>query len=114
MKIETYDFGRISIDGKTYTSNVIILPQKVRGSWWRSEGHCLHVDDLADVIAARPDVLVVGTGYYGNMVVPSATKSFLEAKGIRVHTAKTPEAVKEFNKLQQKIGKVVAALHLTC
>ena len=114
MKIETYDFGRITIDGQTYTSDVIILPQTVRGSWWRREGHRLHVDDLADVISARPDVLVVGTGYYGNMAVPAATKSCLEAQGIKVHTAKTAEAVKEFNELQKNIAHVVAALHLTC
>lgn len=114
MRIETYDFGRIRIDGKTYTSDVIILPQKVRDSWWRTEGHRLLVDDLADVISARPDVLVIGTGYYGNMAVPTATKSFLEAKGIEVHTAKTAEAVREFNELQKNIANVVAALHLTC
>ena len=114
MGIETYDFGRIKIDGKIYTSDVIILPQKIRDSWWRKEGHSLQIDDLADVISAKPDVLVVGTGYYGNMAVPTATKSFLEAKGIKVHTARTAEAVREFNELQKNIGNVVAALHLTC
>jgi hypothetical protein len=114
MRIETYDFGRIKIDGKTYTSDVIILPQRVRDSWRRSEGHSLHIDDLGDVISAKPDVLVVGTGYYGNMAVPAATRSFLEAKGIEVYTAKTTEAVREFNELQKNIGNIVAALHLTC
>lgn len=114
MRIETYDFGRIRIDGKTYTSDVIILPQKIRDSWWRKEGHSLQIDDLADVISAKPDVLVIGTGYYGNMVVPTATKSLLEAKGIKVHKARTAEAVREFNELQKNIGNVVAALHLTC
>lgn len=114
MRIETYDFGRIRIEGKTYTSDVIILPQTIRDSWWRSDGHCLQVDDLTDVISAKPNVLVIGTGYYGKMAVPAATRSFLEAKGIEVHTAKTAEAVREFNELQKNIGNVVAALHLTC
>lgn len=114
MRIETYEFGRIRIGGKTYTSDVIILPQEVRDSWWRSEGHCLHIDDLTDVMSARPDVLVVGTGYYGNMAVPVATRDFLEEKGIEVHTSKTADAVKEFNELQKQVANVVAALHLTC
>lgn len=114
MRIETYDFGRIRIDGKTYTSDVIILPQQVRDSWWRSEGHRLQIEDLTDVISAKPDVLVVGTGYYGQMAVPAATRDFLEAEGIKVYTARTAEAVREFNELQKNIANVVAALHLTC
>jgi hypothetical protein len=114
MRIESYDFGKITIDGKTYTSDVIILPQEIRESWWRKEGHCLQIDDLTDVISAKPDALVVGTGYYGNMAVPAATRNFLEAKGIQVHTAKTAQAVREFNELQKNIANVVAALHLTC
>ncbi len=48
------------------------------------------------------------------MKVPPDTKSYLEARGIEVRTAKTTKAVKEFNELQRRIGKVVAALHLTC
>ena len=114
MNIDAYDFGTIRIRGTTYTSDVIISPKDVQDSWWRREGHSLHIDDLEDVIKANPEVLVIGTGYYGRMKVPPDTRSFLESKGIEVYAAKTPEAVKQFNELQRRIGKVVAALHLTC
>lgn len=39
MHIENYNFGEIKIDGKTYTSDVIIYKDKVEDSWWRKEGH---------------------------------------------------------------------------
>ena len=48
------------------------------------------------------------------MKVPVDTKYYLEASGIKVHVVKTGQAVKEFNELQRRIGKVIAALHLTC
>jgi hypothetical protein len=113
MKIEHYSFGRITIDGKTYTSDVIIYPGRVDSSWWRKEGHYLQVVDLVDVINAKPEVLIIGTGYSGVMVVPKETISHLESKGIEVHVARSEKAVEMFNKLQkEKI--VIAALHLTC
>lgn len=49
MRISEYEFGRIAVDDKTYTSDVIIAPGKVIDSWWRKEGHNLNIDDLDDM-----------------------------------------------------------------
>ena len=113
MKIEHYSFGKITINGKTYTSDVIIYPGRVDSSWWRKEGHNLDIVDLTDVINAKPEVLIVGTGSSGLMKVPKDTISYLESKGIEVHAALTEKAVELFNKLQ-KDKIIIAALHLTC
>jgi hypothetical protein len=113
VKIEHYSFGKITIDGKTYTSDVIIYPDRIDSSWWRKEGHSLHIADLVEVVNAKPEILVVGTGYSGLMVVPEETISYLKSKGIEVHVARTEKAVKLFNDLQ-KNKRVIAALHLTC
>ncbi|MBI5188409.1 MAG: hypothetical protein HZA07_04985 [Nitrospirae bacterium] len=113
MKIEHYSFGRIIIDDKTYTTDVIIYPGRVDSSWWRKEGHYLQIVDLADVINAKPEILIIGTGYSGVMQVPKETITHLESRGIEVHVARTEKAVEMFNKLQ-KDKIVVAALHLTC
>lgn len=114
MKITHYEFGRIDVEGKTYTCDVIIASGHVKDGWWRKEGHRLHIEDLDEVVAARPQVLVVGTGYYGNMVVPQKTKAYLNSKGIEVQSFKTGDAIKAFNGLQQEYARIVAALHLTC
>ncbi|MFQ5791562.1 MAG: Mth938-like domain-containing protein [Acidobacteriota bacterium] len=114
MKITAYDFGRVDIEGKAYTSDVIIMPGKVKSDWWRKEGHRLRIEDLGDVVEAEPELLVVGTGYYGRMAIPAETRDYLESKGIKVHAARTGEAVQEFNRRRQEGWRIVAALHLTC
>jgi hypothetical protein len=113
MKIEHYSFGKIVIDGKTYTSDVIIYPGRVDASWWRREGHYLQDVDLTGVIEAKPDILVIGTGYSGAMVVPRETAEFLKARGIEIRVETTQKAVALYNDLGDR-GKVIAALHLTC
>lgn len=113
MKIEHYSFGRITVDGKTYTSDVIIYPNKVDHSWWRKEGHFLRVVDLRNVIDFDPEILIVGTGHSGAMVVPEETIAHLKDRNIEVHVVCTEKAVELFNR-HQKEKKIVAALHLTC
>ncbi len=111
--IDSYDFGRIVINGKRYNSDLIVFSDKVREGWWRKEGHRLHVEDLKDVLEAKPEVLVVGTGYSGLMRVPPETRGYVESEGIEFIAQKTAEACETFNRLV-KSRKVVAALHLTC
>jgi len=122
-KIESYGFGCIVIDGETYTKDVIILPDRVIGSWWRQEGHALHPGDLADIVdlsapavapsEIRPQVLVVGQGAQGQMRVTSETQQALQASGIQLIAQPTEEACQTYNHLREQ-RKVAAALHLTC
>ncbi len=114
MHITDYTFGKITINGKTYQSDVIIYPNSVKDNWWREEGHNLTSTDLSAVIAASPEVVIIGTGYHGRMQVPMATRDYLEKKGIRVEIAETKKAVQRFNQLQQEYARIIAALHLTC
>lgn len=113
MKITHYSFGSIAIDNETYTSDVIVYPKRVESSWWRREGHRLDIEDLAELLKTKPRVLIVGTGYYGNMRVPEETRSYLEANGIELHAARTADAVDLYNTMRDSAG-TVAALHLTC
>lgn len=114
MEITHYAFGAIVIDNKSYHTDVIITSDSVNDNWWRQDGHNLAIEDLADIIASNPDVVVIGTGYYGRMQVPLATQQYLQKIGIRFEMARTMEAVKQFNQLQKDCARVVAALHLTC
>ena len=114
MKIDQYEFGKIVIDGKAFGSDVIIYQENVDASWWRKEGHRLQPADLEDVVRAKPDILVVGTGNVGAMDVPRATLEYLRSQGIEVRVARTRKAVEIFNGSQKENKKVVAALHLTC
>ena len=111
--IDTYSFGRMVINGKTYTSDVILYPDKVDDSWWRKSGHLLQKEDLRDVIQYNPEILIVGTGAYGLMKILDEVKQFLEAEGIELISEETKEACKIYNELKER-KKVVAAFHITC
>lgn len=114
MQITDYTFGKIAIDGKTYHSDVIITSYNVKDNWWRKEGHNLAIADLDDILDANPEVLIIGSGYFGRMHVPEVTRTFLKERGIKAEILPTSDAVEKFNQLQQKCARLVAALHLTC
>ena len=111
--INSYDFGRIIVDGKAYTNDVIIFPDKVKDNWWRKEGHALHIEDIETVVEEKPEVLIVGTGKYGILKVLPETKEYIESKRIELIVEPTDKACEMYNKIS-KNKKAVAALHLTC
>jgi hypothetical protein len=111
--IESYSFGRIVIDGRTYTSDVIVYPERVEDNWIRKAGHRLDPDDLKELLEEGPRTVIVGTGSSGLVDVPLETLRFLESKGFEVLVQRTDEACETYNRLSPK-GPVVAALHLTC
>ncbi len=111
--IDSYSFGEINVNGEKFTNDVKIFPNKVKGDWWRKEGHSLHPEDIEDVIEKSPVVLIVGTGAYGRVSIPEKTRNFIESKGIKLIAKKTEEACKNYNELKDE-KKPVAALHLTC
>jgi hypothetical protein len=113
MVISDYSFGRIVINDTTYSKDVIIFPDRVLSPWWRGEGHLLQVDDLVEIVKSGIAELVIGTGYYGTMKVPSEVIEFLNNKGITTSIEKTSEAVEVYNRIASKRA-AIAALHLTC
>ncbi len=114
MRIDHYSFGEIIVNGKKYTSDLIIYPDKIAANWWRKEGHKLHYEDIIDVIEYKPEILIIGTGAMGAMKVPKDLINKIEEMGIKVIVKRTSDACDEFNKLIAEGKRVVAALHLTC
>jgi hypothetical protein len=113
MKIEAYDFGSITIDGRTYTRDLKIISGRVIPGWWRNQGHNLLPEDMEDILKAKPAVLVVGTGHSGLMHVSRAVEERLAREGIRLVAKPTRQAVCEFNRLTASTDTAFAA-HLTC
>jgi hypothetical protein len=112
--IESYDFGRIVIDGVAYSEDVIIIGDKVQSNWWRKHGHALEVSDLQEALENfTPVTVIIGTGYFGMMRVPGKTRKYFEAKGIQFLTEETKKACELFNSLS-KSKRTLAGLHLTC
>ena len=110
MKIENYQFGKIKINDKTYTNDLIVFKDKIKDNWWRKEGHLLQVKDLDSVFEKSPKLLIIGTGASGRMKVSDEVKEKLKQKEIEFKILKTKKACKVFNKTNHS----AAALHLTC
>jgi hypothetical protein len=110
--IEGYGFGRVTIDGREETRDVIVPPERVVRGWWRREGHGLVVEDLDQVVDDLPERLLIGTGAYGQMRPDPATLELLRSRGVDVEVLLTGEAVERYAALDPR--KTAAALHLTC
>ncbi len=113
MKIEKYRFGIIIIDGRTYTKDLIILPDRIVENWRRREGHRLDMQDLEALWQSPPHTLVIGTGAFGFIKPAPGLINAIEARGIKVIMSKSADACEIFNKLSSD-GDVALAIHLTC
>ena len=111
--IDSYQFGQVVVNGKRYTSDVIIFPDRVRDNWRRKTGHQLCVEDIAEVTNEKPEVLVVGTGASGLMKVLPEVERGVETQGIRLIVEATDRAYHTYNHLCHS-QRVIAALHITC
>ncbi|MFP4608843.1 MAG: Mth938-like domain-containing protein [Candidatus Aenigmatarchaeota archaeon] len=109
--IEDYSFGKIVIDGKTYTDDVILLGKKVISEWWRKYGHELVVQDLEKIIEYEPEVLIIGTGSSGRLTIPSKVSRKLD---FELESYPTKKAYRRYNELIESDKKTAAGLHLTC
>jgi hypothetical protein len=107
-RIDHYEFGRIVVDGRQETSDLIILVRNC----WRREGHALVLHDLGEVLDELPSHLVVGTGADGRMRPDPDTIQQLRERGVSVETLPTGQAVRRFGQLDP--ARTAAALHLTC
>ncbi|KPJ62690.1 MAG: hypothetical protein AMS15_03085 [Planctomycetes bacterium DG_23] len=111
--IDSYSFGKIVIDGKKYTRDLIIYPDRVDDSWWREQGHKVSLADIKEVLEQGPEVLVVGEGSHGLMKILPETKERLEKEGVELLVRPTKKACEIFNQLSPT-RRVIALLHLTC
>jgi len=111
--IDYFRFGLIAISGKKYTSDVIIFPNKVRSNWYRRNAHQLCLEDIAEVITEKPEVLIIGNGTSGLVKVSPGLERIIESQGIKVIVGTTANACRKYNETCHS-KRVVAALHITC
>ena len=109
----SYRFGRLTAEGERHTKDVI-LREGCGTPWWREQGHSVSEKDLEILLNDPPEVLVIGTGAFGMMSVPEATRRALEDRGIRLFIERSSKAVKAFEQLSAEGADVALAVHLTC
>jgi hypothetical protein len=113
--IQSTAFGTMTIDGQTYHSDLIILPDgTVRDNWWRRRGHVLAVDDLLVLVDAQPQLIVAGTGSSGRMRPGPDLRPFLLERGIELIAEVNSRAVEIYNRRTRADSRVGGCFHLTC
>lgn len=112
--IEAFSFGNIVVKGKTYTDDIKIIQGKVVPTWWRKSGHRVDIDDIRDIIEAKPEILVLGRGKPGMMKSTPSLCEYLKEKNIELIEEKTSKAINTFNRLFKEGKNVCAGFHLTC
>lgn len=112
--IEDYSFGKIVVDGEKYRKDMRIVRGKVIPDWRRKKGHSVCPEDIRDILGARPEILLIGTGYFGMMSADDALRELLSQKGIVLIEEKSGTAVRTFNGLMAEGKNVAVGFHLTC
>lgn len=115
LRISGYEFGHVTVDGAEHTRDVIVLPYRVVGDWWRRDGHSLVLADLEEVVDELPERLVVGCGAHGRLEPDPGVAAQLAERGVEMEALPTAEAVERYGELAERNpAAVAAALHLTC
>ena len=114
-KIDHYTFGKMTIDGKTYASDIIIHSDgRIQDNWWRKKGHDLVPEDIRTVLDDAPGRLIIGTGANERMTVSSEVMKQCRERGIAAEAFPTADAVERYNEAAKNDESFVACFHLTC
>ena len=111
--IDSYSFGRMVIDSQSYSSDLILFPDRIFSPWWRKDGHRLCLEDLEEISFEDTEILIVGIGFFGAMKVNKEVQAFMKENGVQLCIEKTKEAVRLYND-KAPLKRVVGAFHLTC
>ena len=115
-RIEQYQFGKLIINGKEYTQDLIITPTKIINNWRRNKSHLLTLNDLKDVIDEIESYryFICGCGNYNRMKIADEVFDKLRTLDILYLHGKTQDIIKVFNDAIERGKSFVAAFHLTC
>ena len=118
MKIDGTRFGRITIDDKTYSHDVIIgLSGKVAkrrkklSKKYYGTSHTISREEAKFVYEKGCRQLILGTGQYDQVRLSPEAARYLEKKGCQVIAKPTPKARKAYNHSK---AKRIGLFHITC
>ncbi|HME70212.1 MAG TPA: MTH938/NDUFAF3 family protein [Myxococcota bacterium] len=118
MKVNSTEFGSITIDGETYHHDVLIrlsgkiekrkkkLSKKQFGT-----SHIMSLEEAEFVQEKGSELLVLGTGQNDNVRLSPEAAAFFARKGCEVLAEATPQAAATFNRAK---GRRIGLFHVTC
>jgi uncharacterized protein len=104
-----YGPGFVAINQQSYAHSVWFAPEGPVHAWPIANLDGLQAEAFAPILAARPDVLILGTGERQRFPAPALARLLREA-GIGVESMDTGAACRTYNILAAEGRNVVAAL----
>ncbi len=122
--VEHYSWGKFIIRGEEHSlegdvrkgkgKDIRLVGEEVK-RWKDRKGHMLNQSMVEKAIDKDIDIVVIGNGADGALIVPEDVVSYLLENGIKeVIVEKTPEACKIYNGLFHDGKKVALFAHGTC
>ena len=118
MKIDSTEFGSITINGTTYSHDILISMlgevskrKKKLSRKYYGTSHIISREEAEFVYEKNCKALIVGAGQYGNVTLSPEAAEFFEHHDCRVIFQLTPEAIDTCNKTRDK---TIGLFHVTC
>jgi hypothetical protein len=120
MKIDSTEFGSITIKGTTYSHDVLIRlsgevvkRKKKLSKKYYGTSHILSLEEAEFIYEKGCDTLVLGAGQYGNVKLSPEAAEFFDHHHCQVVLQPTADAIETYNKSKDK-ARTVGLFHVTC
>ncbi len=117
-KIESTEFGSITIAGSLYRHDVLIrlngkVEKRKKGLSKQvfSTSHIISLDEAKHVYQEGAERLIVGSGQSGMVKLSVEAVEYFKRKGCSVEVLPTPAATRAWNEAK---GAVIGLFHITC
>src|SRR5438128_1154007 len=107
--ITAYDASGVEINAIRYEYSLLVLPEVKPSAWPVSTFDALTTDHFAQIDAAAPDVVILGTGLRQRFAHPRLTTA-LTARRVGVECMDNHAACRTYNILMAEGRKVALAL----
>jgi hypothetical protein len=119
LKINSTEFGSITINDKKYDQVLIIGNKAVERDYDRLKelfgtSHKIGDWEVTELLKEYPDIILFGIGQDGALEVGEDIIKTIKEKGIELIIEKTPQAIVIFNEKVQSGKKINALIHTTC
>lgn len=114
IKINSTEFGSITINNKKYSDDVMISYKESVKNVETEIRHLVSRKEFYLMLAEGPEIIVIGTGVEGGMQISSDVRELAKQRGIQILDLKSSEAIKKFNQLYESGKRVVAFIHTSC
>jgi len=117
-KIQSTEFGSITIDGRAYQRDVIIRlngkvekRKKALSKEVYSTSHIISLEEAKQVYEEGAERLIVGSGQSGMVKLSDEAVQYFKLKGCKVELMPTPVAIRAWNEAK---GAVIGLFHIPC